>query len=497
MEIQELMVKYGFIKGAHADEYELDEDKGHFVRKKEFGDKLDKKHANEEVYEYLKAGQFDQYLGTGYPNSVRRHRLVYEVPDLNIEEPYFWILDFLKQFYPDILKIEDTFAASENSAFFGMTQQRLGLQQDRIGQYLATIGKMIKELFQMVRERRILKERLVYYDGALAELDKDLPKRAKRDEITLKGIFVDLVQGGGKSPASVYGMATNLEFVTLPDLFFDAPPFKDGQEMEDYVNNLSKTFNDNVLRVLIRHLRNFMVWKERTHAEHKTRENFTLKYLWQHYEIIQMYITWLKPYLKTVQRLSLKGIHQDSADLVSSFEGSMMDIEFVAYDRNQAYCVLATFNYRTRPHLKFQQEGYQRGPVHVGNMTMTLRVMDWTPDQIKLYKEMKEEEILELIGNVSASVKTSMDALGEELKIYLDEARSLVQGKEEKSKPQGPAPTTFMERMVGDFLPDRKKKAAPQEEKKKKEYRKNKAGAFAASWNAYNNFKKAHRMTTW
>ena len=69
--------------------------------------------------------------------------------------------------------------------------------------------------------------------------------------------------------------------------------------------------------------------------------------------------------------------------------------------------------------------------------------------------------------------------------------------KEEKSKPQGPAPTTFMERMVGDFLPDRKKKAAPQEEKKKKEYRKNKAGAFAASWNAYNNFKKAHRMTTW
>src|SRR3989338_96364 len=109
-----------------------------------------------------------QYGTTGFPDCERSYRLLWEVFDMGLEEPYFWILDFIKDAMPIIEKLEDSFAAAENSAFFGVTQQRLGAQQDKVSQFLATTGKMIKELFQMVRELRIIDERLIYYNGVAA-----------------------------------------------------------------------------------------------------------------------------------------------------------------------------------------------------------------------------------------------------------------------------------------------------------------------------------------
>src|SRR3989344_5943369 len=226
----------------------------------------------EEEIEVIK----QQYDKTGFPEPLKSYKLSLEVFDLSLEEPYFWILDALKESFTIVEKLEDSFAAAENSAFFGVTQQRLGAQQDKVSQFLATTGKMIKELFQMVRELRIIDERLEYYKEAEGEFEKPLLERKKSAEITLKGMFVDLVQGGGKSAASVYGMSRELEFITLPDLFFDAPPFKTLEELENHISSLKKNFNENVLRVLIRHLRQFIEWKKRTAKEHHSRQRFML-----------------------------------------------------------------------------------------------------------------------------------------------------------------------------------------------------------------------------
>ena len=106
---------------------------------------------------------------------------------------------------------------------------------------------------------------------------------------------MDLVQGAAKNPASVFGMARELEFITLPDLFFDAPPFKDVSELDAHMKSLEKDFNRSLLRVLERHLRQFMEWKKRTHQEHANRRRFMLQYLLQHFEIIKMYLVWVKP----------------------------------------------------------------------------------------------------------------------------------------------------------------------------------------------------------
>ncbi|MCX8147434.1 MAG: hypothetical protein N3D84_03130, partial [Candidatus Woesearchaeota archaeon] len=157
-------------------------------------------------------------MKTGWPKPIHRYRLVYEVYNQSVEELYFWTIDNLKEEhgFTHFEKITDVFAASEHSAFSGVAMQRLGLYQDKVSQFLATIGKMIKDLFQLVRELRIIDERLELYNKSY--------EGDEAAEISLKGYWIDLVEGGAKNPASVYGMARELGFVTLPDLFFAAPP---------------------------------------------------------------------------------------------------------------------------------------------------------------------------------------------------------------------------------------------------------------------------------
>ena len=468
---------------------------------KEFGFK-------EELREVTMYG--DDWDVTGYPKPKKFYRITYEVYDLSLEGPYFWVLEDVQQKFAQIEKLEDSFAAAENSAFFGVTQQRLGAQQDKVSQFLATTGKMIKELFQMVRELRIIDERMQYYKESHEQLDKPLSERGKSAEITLKGMFVDLVQGGGKSAASVYGMARELEFITLPDLFFDAPPFRNSGELETYVNSLGKDFNKNVLRVLVRHLRQFMEWKKRTRQEHINRRRFQLQYLKQHFEIVKMYINWIKPYLRHVAKLTMKEKNMDSAELISAFEGSMLDIELLCRKRKEVGgtgvngCLLITMNYRTRPDMKVVQEGYQRGPVHIGRLELNLRIYSWTDKEVATFKRMKDKETMLLFGQVSASVQAAMEALGAELDTYLNEAQQNFKSekKEKKAKTK-----TVGERLLGDFYHAGK----PKKPKAKKKPKMSKHDALriedakksllgytkVQTWLVFKNFKKQHRMVMW
>src|SRR3990167_479463 len=277
--------------------------------------------------EYGEEARTNEGVFTGYPDALRRYRLIVENYNMSIEEPYFWVKDYLKERvgYPGLIKITDVFSASENSSFFGASQQRLGLQQDKVSQYLATIGKMVKELFQLVRELRILDERLGYY------ADSFRAKSTSRGsaEITLKGIWVDMVEQGAKNPASVYGMAREVQFTTLPDLFFSTHPLKQ-EDVDEIVDTERGAFNRKVKEVLKRKLRTFLAWKEHTFEELKTRRIFTLKYLRQHYEVIRMYIHWVKPYLKNIQRLQLDQSKTETPDLLVAFESSMIEVELLA-----------------------------------------------------------------------------------------------------------------------------------------------------------------------
>lgn len=445
----------------------------------------------------------DQYLKTPFPQSVKRYRIIWEVYNMSMEECYFWILHYLRQDlgFSYVVKTADVFAAAENSAFFGVSQQRIGLQQDKVSSFLATIGKMVKELFQLVRELRIIDERLVYY--------KESYERIESSEITLKGIWIDMVQGGAKNPASVFGMAREVQFVSLPDLFFSTHPQK-SEEVDKVVDTTRAGFNRSVRNALKRQLKTYLVWKERTNEELKVRRRFTLKYLKQHYEIIKMYMTWVRPYLRHIRRLTLDEEKILTPDIVSAFEGSMIEIEFLASKlpldeetkkQNEIVhsCVLAHFLFRTRPSMSYQQEGYQRGPIHVGRMEMNLRAYTWTKKEIDNYVKMKEQQDFELMKSISESVKAAMEALGAELEKYLREAgEKPVEEEKVKEKPG------FMQRLRAEFVGP-KKPPRPKAEKPKKisklmiDKEKGLAKTIVKDnmyW-CFKNFKKAHQMIMW
>src|SRR3989344_6116360 len=146
----------------------------------------------------------DQKLKTDYPQPVSRYRLVYESFQSSIEESYFWLLDNTRDNlgFPEVFKTIDLFTASEMSSFWGVQQQRMQIQQEQVGKHLGNIGGFVKQLFQMVREMRIIDERLSLYIDADS---KSSPSRNSA-ESTLKGLYVDVVEGGAKNPSSVLGL---------------------------------------------------------------------------------------------------------------------------------------------------------------------------------------------------------------------------------------------------------------------------------------------------
>ena len=471
----------------------------HFEEKK-ITELLKKFHFEQESHEEARFGPKSK---TTYPKPVKRYRVIWETYKHSLEESYFWIMNYLRMDldYPTFFKINDIFAASENSSFFGANQQRLGLQQDKVSQFLATIGKMVKEMFQIVRELRILDERLVLYDKSF--------QGSEAAEISLKGYWIDLVEGGAKNPASVYGMSRDLGFLTLPDLFFAAPVMK-AENVDTHVNKLE--FNRKVKEVLRRKLFTFSQWKDHTYKELKSRRVFTLKYLRQHYSVIQMYMTWVKPYLKNVKRIQLQD-YTRSPHLIAAFEGSIIEIEILAVKKTGEHskyhrCILAHFFYRLRPEMSYQQEGYQRGPLHVGRLEMNLRAYIWSDEQIHNYLGYKEEEDIDLLKDIDETVKAAYEALGEELQNYLKEASGEKVEKKEEPKPKGAAEPVFAiwggtkELFTALTGLGGKKKDSNNHEKVDpivlfSEKKSVESECRTDMWNLYDKYKKSHKMISW
>ncbi len=483
---------------------------------------LEKHKLDEEVVEAARdnVGNFVEGK-TGYPAPIHRYKFVLEDFNKSAEEIYYWLVDNISvsEGFPNIEKVNDIFSASEHSSMFGNSQQRLGMQQEKVSMYLATIGKMVKELFQIIRELRIIDERVGYYEDSW---NADSKSRQSA-EIVLKGIWIDQVEQGPKNPASVYGMARELNFTTLPDYFFSVNP-KSISEIDSEVDRLKP--NEKVGEVLKRKLRNFMQWKETTYYEMKNRRRFTLKYLRQHYNVIKMYNSWLKPYLNNLRRLTMAD-RTKSPDMVSAFEGSMVEIENVFYKKPPSHgeskkmswnqhinsVIILTINHRTKPQMNYMTE-YQRGPLHIGKADVTIRAYAWDDEKIRDYVKAKEKEDMEVVSEVDGSVKAAMDSLGEELERYLEEAgeentnleypKEPPEKKQEKSKleawknkdPFVAAMYGFKEVLYDPFKGSSKKKG-PNPVLIGSEEQIAKNNAIRSTWQVYKNFKKAHGMLAW
>ncbi|MAG39022.1 hypothetical protein CMO90_02945 [Candidatus Woesearchaeota archaeon] len=449
-------------------------------------------------------GKFGSYQRTGYPSPAKRHKLVFESANASVEEIYFWILNYIRTdvSYPKLHKITDIFSASEQSALWGGAQSRMKIQQDTVSQYFAAIGKMVKDLFQIVRELRIIDERLEIYDK-WTEL--------KSADITLKGLYIDLVEGASKNPSSVYGLAQQVGFTILPDLFFNTHIYE-LKDVDTIVDAMK--YNNSVKNVLKRKIMSYINWKLKTDKEIRSRRKFQLKYLRQHWSVIKMYMDWMKPYLRNIRRMQMSEKHIESVDIVSAFETSMTEIEFMAVKathKNVHPVIIATFVFRTKPELSFQKDQYaHKGPVHVGRVEMELRTYGWSDQEIENYRKYRRDEGINMFGVVDNSVKSAMDALGEELENYLEEAGEPIE-KEPKETKKIKKRMNFgmLDPFISIFkgfgelfgalipisLPEKKSKkiSKPSSEEKKSAS----STATNNAWLVYKHYKKAHKMITW
>jgi len=469
-----------------------------------------KKMGGEEVAEL----SMFSYGTTGYPTTAtpeHRKKAVIESYTRPVEETYFWLLAHLtegRDGYASVEKTIDTFASAEQSSFWGQSMTRLGAQQEKVSQYLATIGKMIKDMFQLVRELRILDERISYYKDSM---DAESKSRDSA-EITLKGIYVDMAEGGSKNPSSVFGLAREVQFTILPDLFFSTHP-TGPNKVDEVVDALD--FNKKVKEVLKRKLRSYLEWRKHTFSELNTRRMFTLRYTRQHYDVIHLYLSWIRPYLRNIARLQSENLEQNkeiTPHLVSAFEGSLMEVEFLAKKfiagNTEVYAVIIeNFVFRTRPAMSFQQEGYRhQGPIHVGKVEVTFRCYAWTQEEIDNYKRLRAAEDFETIGKIDRSVREAMEGLGKELEKYLVEAgEEHLLYEREMEKKETPKKGIFKD-VRDTFIrvkPKEKVKRVSASEKKKNNFKikKEKGKALRAvhrdMWTNYKNYKKAFGFLAW
>ena len=453
-------------------------------------------------------------------------------PSSGIERFYFWVIRYLEKagafgrsFSGDqgeIIKIRDVYTSAETSSYWGNIEQRKAAQQDKVSQYLANIGKFTKELFQLIREMRIIDERLSYYKGVESE--------DRSADVALKGIWIDIVEGGGKNPSSVYGLATQVGFVTLPDLFFDAFVKKSGDVDKVVAGYESRGINRKVREILGRKLKQYVLWRENTERELQQRRNFVLSYIAQEFNIIKMYAAWLKPYLENIKRLQQER-DINKYDIVSAFETSKVELELLAvrkkYDLTTYYgnkeerefvgvfpCVRIKFKYVAIPNMAYQQE-YQRGAIHTGQTEITFEGFVATKEELERYEKKTEMEAIEIM----AAVDETIGSLKDELYKYLEEAIKRHNLKHittvlPREKPEEPRKESILEPFKAVFsgfkeigkIPFSSRENKKEKEKKEEvvlskkeailESRAAQASASAETELIYDVFKKSHGMFT-
>ncbi|MDO8628528.1 MAG: hypothetical protein Q7R56_02130 [Nanoarchaeota archaeon] len=369
-------------------------------------------------------------------------RLSIDAPASGVERYYFWVIRLLEKsgpyglnFYGDvgeIIKVRDVYSSAETSAYWGNVEQKKAAQQDRVSSYLANIGKFIKDLFQIVRELRILDERLGYYDGIVKN-----DQNSKAADIALKGIWVDLVEGGGKNPSSVYGLASQVGFVTLPDLFFDTFVRKKEDVSSSVAGYEKMGINRKVREVLMRKLEQYLLWREHTDRELRQRRKFVLSYLAQEFNVIKMYALWLKPYLQNVRKLQ-QSSDLNKYDIVTAFDTSKIELELLAVRKKdpksekdfvQNIPVLRIrFSHVAIPQMSFQQE-FQRGAIHTGHTKIVIDSFVASQDSLRKYQQVQDGDVFDVLTAIDETV----GALKDDLEKYLTEAATLYNLKELKA----------------------------------------------------------------
>jgi len=373
-----------------------------------------------------------------------------EINDIGggVEPYYFTVLRLMRIGGYDIQKVQDIFASSEMSSFWGDTARRRGEQESRAMQLMGTLNGMLKDLFKVMRELSIIDERLGFY--------KDFDEGKTAGDSALKDIWISLVEQGSKNPGSVIGLATQVGFVSLPDYFY-MTFVKKRDEIDSKVN--AYDISEKLSYTLKRKLEQYLMWKERTQKELMTRQKFVNGMLKTLISEIRMYVQWVKPYIKSIKKLQDETSIQGEPDLVTAFETSVLRIGLEAFapgfmkkdgktkelvpSKNYVPVARINFEQTTSPGEVYQRN-YQKGFVHRGRVKITMEA--WVYNKDTWLKEKKKEDE-DLISFLSRNVDESIEAMKDDLiKVMDGDYESLFQ------KPKGEEPKKVVRQTPASFM---------------------------------------------
>ena len=199
---------------------------------------------------------------------ISSYRLGFESEQNQLEPTYYWLLDWLGERGWDLKKIVDNFMASPGSGQFSEMNMKATKLQEEGMKILGGLNQVIKSVLNLIYDLKEFELRLAHYDDANSE-DSD-----KKGEglLALKQIWldnVDLKRGRG----SIHQMAVELGFTTLREAFMMANSQEDLKKMnKDEDGGL---INDQVMRILIPRLSEFLKWAN--YSEKELRKRFSIE----------------------------------------------------------------------------------------------------------------------------------------------------------------------------------------------------------------------------
>ena len=451
---------------------------------------------------------------------ISSYKLTFDSQQNQLEPTYYWLLDFLGEKGWDLKKIVDNFMASPGSGQFSEMNMKATKLQEEGMKILGGMNQVIKSVLNLIYDLKEFELRLAHYDDA----NSSDPKKKEEGLLSLKQIWldnVDLKRGRG----SIHQMAAELGFTTIREVFMMANSQDDLKKMN--ADEEGGLINDQVMRILIPRLSEFLKWSDYSEKELRKRFSIEKNYLKSQVETIKLYSAWMKPYLISAEKLRQKGFEKNAA-LVNAFSTSMFELQLFGkqgvkvedvysgnYKTKRDYHRVLVLGLEFRGHIS--QRVTQKGDYGFGmggKVDMTFDCYSLNDEELdavwKLSEKTDIENSLEFSGDVAGD---ALKELKEDLDYFLmskeGKEKEIEKGEEKKRIEKKDSDINPFTALLG--LSNKKKKKvvsknvkvtlAPEDIKKDNFVEKMlraEAATSAAKWAylTYDVYKKAHRMAS-
>jgi len=446
---------------------------------------------------------------------IASYKMTYDSQQAQLESIYYWLLDFLQDGDWDAKKIVDNFMSSPGSGHFAEMGQRATKMQEEGMKILGGLNQVIKSTLNLIYDLKEFELRLEHYKNAFST---DLKKK-EAGNLALKQIWldnVDIKRGRG----SIHQMANEMGFATIRELFMMANSQKDLDKMNE--ERGWGIINDQVRRILVPRLEEFLKWKDYSYNELSKRMNIENNYLRSQVETIKLYSSWMKPYLKAAEELRQKGFEGNAA-LVNAFSTTMFELKLLSkkkekvpeifgddYKLKRDYYSVIVIGMTYRGHVSQRvTQGGDQGFARGGRVDMTFSSYSLNEEELKLVEdELKKEDVAESMNFNGNIAEEALKELKEDLETFLKTDEEKEKEKKEKEKKTNSNPFSELFDGIKGFFDIFKKKEKKKEEIKdikdiKKDNYVEKLVRAQASKNAaegvyrvYDIYKKTHGMAS-